>query len=386
MPDEEGRGHEGPEPESPPVPEAGEPVVPPYDPEAGELDMLLNWLDTMPTGTMVLLAEHLPKPVTPKQRKSRDRLVESVLNQWELPQARPLLLEIMEGTLVPLVDDLRQGGIEGLLEYARDLSAPAALYLAGRAGLDPAKALSGWPRDLQEQFAQQQELAQEFLGAMRRDRRRRQEVGEEASRHRLVEEVSRVTRNLRYKAEQAQEDARRAQSAAESVARTAQESLRQRERELALALERVAELEAQVRGLMAEIMALREAAAAPPPEPPEPPERPAAEPPERPLVGRRVLVVGDEGRQSEYRAIIEELGGEFAFLSGYGNPNELKARARSADLICFVTAWASHRMWLQAKKGEGGGAQVVPVPQAGALQFRRAVAEWARRQASGRTP
>ena len=65
---------------------------------------------------------------------------------------------------------------------------------------------------------------------------------------------------------------------------------------------------------------------------------------QRPLVGKKVLVVGGDSFKAGYRAIVESLGAEFEFQGAGGDMTMVKSRARGADIVVLVTDYLSHKV------------------------------------------
>ncbi|CAB1129570.1 protein of unknown function [Candidatus Hydrogenisulfobacillus filiaventi] len=94
-----------------------------------------------------------------------------------------------------------------------------------------------------------------------------------------------------------------------------------------------------------------------------------------PLLGRRVLVIGDPSHRLGYEAILRAMGAETVRqldgVTGSRVPNG------QWDLVVEVTAWAKHRMDEQLA---GIHAPVVWVPTAGLAAFRSALEAWVAEQ------
>jgi len=65
---------------------------------------------------------------------------------------------------------------------------------------------------------------------------------------------------------------------------------------------------------------------------------------QRPLAGKKVLVVGGDSFKAGYRAIIESLGAEFEFQGAGRDMTMVKSRARAADIVVLVTDYLSHKV------------------------------------------
>jgi len=65
---------------------------------------------------------------------------------------------------------------------------------------------------------------------------------------------------------------------------------------------------------------------------------------QRPLAGKKVLVVGGDSFNAGYRAIVESLGAEFEFQGAGRDMTMVKSRARAADIVVLVTGYLSHKV------------------------------------------
>lgn len=88
------------------------------------------------------------------------------------------------------------------------------------------------------------------------------------------------------------------------------------------------------------------------------------------LRGERILVIGDSGHRSAYRALVEARGGAFDFLEGFEKDGRTDSKMASADGILFVTAYSSHKKFY-ALKAEKQFHKCVLVNQAGLGEFER---------------
>lgn len=65
--------------------------------------------------------------------------------------------------------------------------------------------------------------------------------------------------------------------------------------------------------------------------------------------GKRVLVVGGDSKETVYREIVDEMGGEMRFIpAGYGRPIE-KTHVSGADGIIFVATQVNHNVFNRVK-------------------------------------
>lgn len=356
----------------------GPPDVPEIDLDACGLDALIGWLLALDGSAIRLLADEAPRRIPPKQRRRRDTFEQALTALWAHDEGRRHLLSAMRSTMSKLTEEIREGGLAAAADLAQDFPPNSLLWYAAEAGLDPSHVLERLPDTAREAFATRQATLREYAEHLRRFRQHKLEAGAEAQRRTATQEAARMTRALRWQAEQAQEKLIQTQRATERVARERAEEVRRLERALAEAERRIAEQEAEIRDLRQQIadisrdFAGRAAQRGAPPQGQAPDAAPALA-----LEGQTVLVVGDENRQVAYRETVEAMGGRFEFVSGFGNPAELRAKARAATVIVFVTAYAGHKMWVQARSAEQSGVALVPVPQAGAQSFRAALRAWA---------
>ncbi len=73
-----------------------------------------------------------------------------------------------------------------------------------------------------------------------------------------------------------------------------------------------------------------------------------------PLIGKRILVIGDEGHAPGYRAILDRFGVTMDFLPGFDKDRQLASKLSRADGMVFITAYASHLKFyaLKAEKAK----------------------------------
>jgi hypothetical protein len=356
------------------------------DAEMCEFGTIAGWLMSIPDWERAMLAEHCPRPVPPKARRRRRELWWALLERWAWPESRRYFVAGLRHMLGRQIERLRTGDVGAVADLEASMAPASILWAASEVGmpLEPVwAALSDDARtDLEQVLPSLLEMRQQILA------RREERAGwAEDSRSRAVQaEVARATRALRVRAEQAVQKSTRAQQAAESAIRERAEEMRGLRDELAAARRRIAELEAELaaaRAHQAEVareharvvaeMAARQREAA------------ASAEVRPPLAGQSVLVVGDEGRQSEYRRIVESLGGEAAFFSGFGNPAHFGEVAAGATVLVAVTAHMSHKVFAKARLAEEAGVPLVLVPQAGAARFRVALEQWAACPDAGRS-
>jgi hypothetical protein len=318
-----------------------------------EFAAVAGWLLALSEADLNYVADLVRVP--PKQRK-RD-LLSAVAARWVKPEARRRLREELRLACARYVRLLQEEGLQVVRELSLVLSPASTLWLCAEAGLDPQRALRRLTKAERDRLLRQQQELSEWVANLERWQSRKQAEAA-APKARLQREV----RDLRWHAEKAEEKHGRAEKA-----------LQQKAEEVERLRAEVAELSRRVKALEEERLILLEQiamlAAA----------RPAAKDREElpakagGLQGKAVLVVGDESRQAEYRAILKEVGAQASFVSGFGNPKVVQAKAEAADLVVFVTAYASHSTWTavrQAKK------PLALVNQAGERAFREALGRW----------
>ncbi|SFV09083.1 DUF2325 domain-containing protein [Alicyclobacillus macrosporangiidus] len=94
------------------------------------------------------------------------------------------------------------------------------------------------------------------------------------------------------------------------------------------------------------------------------------------LVGKRILVVGDESHAPQYRAILEAKGAIFDFLPGFDKDRTTASKLDAADGILFITAYSSHIKFYALKASDK---RAVLVHHAGLGAFAKAVEELERK-------
>jgi hypothetical protein len=357
------------------------PAEPPLDAELCSFGSVAAWLISLNHAGLVELAEICPpRPLPPKARARRNRLWWALLLRWTDPEARTFLLHGLTGMLAGEIERVR-GDPAALALPNEKLPGVVWLWLALEAGMAPEVAWAALSAETREAVAAAAETVRDLHDAVLRNRQARLDWAEDSSHRRVQAEVDRATRHLRVRTEQVEQKSTRAQRAAEAVIRRHADEVRRLEAELEAKLRRIAELERELAAVREqqrdlsrqhaqELASLRDRARAESPPAPGPP----------PLCGQSVLVVGDEGRQTEYRRIVEAMGGEFTFLPGFGNPTRIEAAAAGATLLVFITAWASHKAFTHARAAEQAGVPLLLVPQAGAARFRDALEQWVERR------
>ena len=96
--------------------------------------------------------------------------------------------------------------------------------------------------------------------------------------------------------------------------------------------------------------------------------------PERPLLGKTILVIGDEARMPAYRTLIEVLGGECLFSPGFDKYAALGDQVQRADGILFITSYASHGKYFLLKS-HADMQRTVMVNRCGVATFREGLRE-----------
>lgn len=280
-----------------------------------------------------------------------------------------------------LYTEMKKRGFDLLPELIVFLPPSALLWYVHAAGLDPAEALRRMKPEDREAFAERQPKLQLLVAHLRRRRDERQTLGNDAQARAARAEAERLTRQLRWRADQAEEMQRRAATQVATVARDKDGRIRALEAALADVRRRLRGVEAENEELRAAFAAMgetqrqmaaalarevREKAAAA--------RRAGSVPP--PLAGERVLVIGDDSHKVQYARIVEEFGGDFTFHPGFQAGPRLDADLASATLVVYVAAFASHVTQDHVRAAERAGLTVVMVPVAGAGAFRRALCGW----------
>lgn len=90
------------------------------------------------------------------------------------------------------------------------------------------------------------------------------------------------------------------------------------------------------------------------------------------LLDMKVLVIGDTGRQTSYKRIIEEHSGQFEFLDGIEDRAKAFKAAEKADIVFFFTGYSKHTTFFQLKKSS---VQVININTSGSEEgLRNAIA------------
>lgn len=348
------------------------------DLEACELDALQVFLDSN-GADLQRMADSSPRRVPPKARRSRERLARALLESWAWPECRAYLTQQMTATAI--CRSLQQRGFAMLPEVSGCFPANALLWYVDAAGLDAQGALDALGQDSRDQCLRRQPLLQRLVQQLRGRREERVAQAGDAKARAARAEAERLTRQIRWRADQAEDKYRRAAAQVERVARGKDAEINRLKDELATARRRQGELEAE----NAELRAAFDAAARAQHEVAATLTRqvralaasargagvavPA-------LAGEYVLVVGDDSHKVDYRRTVEELGGGFTFHPGFAVGPRLSAALASATLVCFIAAYASHQAQDHVRAAERAGLAVVTVPVAGAEAFRRAILAW----------
>lgn|GEM_PF-3486645 len=347
------------------------------DAEICEFGSVAGWLMSLSDWERALLAERCPDPVPPKVRQRRRQLWWALLARWAWPETRRFFVAGLRHITRAYIERLREDGVEAVYHLEETVAPVTILWAAGQADLPLGRVWTALSSDARTDLEQVLPTLRQVHGQVLAHREGRADWAKDSRWRAVQAEVARATRGLRLRTEQAQEKSARAQQAAEVVIRGHAEEVRALREELDEARRHIAELEGQLaaaREHQAEVarlharvvaqMATRRRDSAGPRQAPAP------------MSGHSVLVVGDVGRQAEYRRIVESMGGEFAFFPGFGNPAHLAAAAVGATVLVLVTAWASHKAFDQARGVEEAGVPLILVPQAGAARFREALEKW----------
>jgi hypothetical protein len=322
--------------------------------ELCELSALSAMLSALPAPDLLRMADDFGIRLPPKRRQKPTR---ALLEEWARPSSRDRLRKAMAASGAQIVAMIREGRVRAALDLMdRGLPVPMVLWASAEAGLSPETVVRRLGKARRERLRAELEEAARLAEWLQKVRAGKVEAGRQALR-----KAERAIKALRWQAAKEGEKHERAEEAAR---RLAEENARLRA-ELDEARQRIKALEEERLILVDQIAAATI----------ERPRPVATETAGRPLEGLSVLVVGDEGRQVEYLSIIEEMGAEAAFVSGFGNPRQAAAMAARADVVVFVTAYATHKMWTAIK---GAKRPLVPVNQAGERAFREAVSQWRR--------
>lgn len=333
------------------------------DAEICEFGSVAGWFLSLSDWERAMLAERCPRPVPPKARQRRRQLWWALLGRWAWPEDRQFFVAGLRYMTAAYIERLREGGVEVVPDLDKTVAPVTILWAAGQVDLPLGRVWAALSSDARADLEQILPTLRNVHGQVLARREERDDWADDSRWRSVQAEVARATRALRLRTEQVQEKSVRAQQAAEVVIRGHAEEVRVLREELDEARRRIAELEgeltaarehqAETARLHARVMAqmaarLRDSA--------------GSGQAQAPLAGHSVLVVGDEGRQVEYRRIVESLGGEFSFLSGFGNPNHLAAAATGATLLVLVTAAASHKAFEKAQRAEEAGVPLILVP------------------------
>ena len=327
---------------------------------AAYLDVLSGMdLDQMRALSEQLIGRRMP----PKVARDRARAFHHLAYRWFSADH-----ERLQGSLYAVCDGLCA---EHDLHEASDRIPPhLLLFAADRAGLGADAILERLPEDILGIFDKLSASVLEAYAELSALREENLASSGEATRRAAQRTLEQLARGYKAMASRSEVKAARAKEAVTRVVERERHTRAGLERDLAAERSRVSELVAanatltdELAESQAEVRFLRRrltTAFGP-------------QAPGRPLAGHVVLAVGDEGHSGDYRRVVEDLGADLVFADGFGNPTEIRSKARRATLIAFVTAYASHKVWNVAKDS---GVPVVPVLVAGVESFRRALLEW----------
>lgn len=347
--------------------------TPAIDLDLCELDAFRVALAASSSENLAYLADICPRRIPHKARGDRDRLISMLLVRWTWPDARAVFVRECLHAL-PAIGRFRTAGLDSVLESIEDhLPVTAAVWFATQAGIPPEDILNALPLARRDDLrANLEERLPHLHAALLAERERRQAQAASSIDAAARARAQRLTKAFRWEAARAQEKLERTQHAAESVVQQRSAEVRHLQRQLREAQTEIARLRQEVAATRDQLVEVARAQA----------ERTgrlstrirelaARKGLHLPLAGEDVLVIGDENRKVEYRSIIEELGGAFSFLSGFGHPDRVDSGGHS--LIILVTAYASHVVFDHVQAAQAAGTQVILVPQAGAQSFRHAV-------------
>lgn len=322
------------------------------------LDVFGSYVSNAPAPALQRLADHCPRKIPPKQRRN---LVSALIRRWAYADAHDYYLHVLENAMLPIQREVKARHLRAVAWLGTQMPWPAVLWIMVKSGYTPRQV---WRQlKAKEKAACVEHL--EWLAGLRdaclQERQAAQEYGNAAVARAARKEVERTTKGLRWLAERAQAKQARASQATQKLVAEYEEKLAKAIAERDSERQRVIALEAEVAHLRRHLERTERAT------PVEEPDRTSAR---GRLSGMRVLVVGDEQRQEEYKAVIAAMGGDAEFVSGFGSPRLVRERAGSADLVVLVTAAASHKV---SGAITASGTPYVYVPNAGIQSFRHAL-------------
>jgi regulator of replication initiation timing len=89
------------------------------------------------------------------------------------------------------------------------------------------------------------------------------------------------------------------------------------------------------------------------------------------LKNKKVLVIGDRGRMSHYRDLVEMYGGEFSFIDGIEESMRSRTSVLRSDLVFYFTAHAKHKTEFPIKNIES--VKIIKVEKTGMASLERAI-------------
>lgn len=322
------------------------------------LDAFGSYVASAPAPALQRLADHCPRKIPPKQRR---RLVSALIRRWAYTDAHDYYLHVLGNAMLPIQREVKVRHLRAVAWLGTQMPWPAVLWIMVKGGYTPRQV---WRQlKAKEKAACVEHL--EWLAGLRdaclQERQAAQEYGNAAVARAARKEVERTTKGLRWLAERAQAKQAKASEATRRLAAEYEDKLANVIAERDSERQRVIALEAEVAHLRRQLERVERAT---------PAEAPVEAPTGVRLAGMRVLVVGDEQRQEEYKAAITAMGGDAEFVSGFGSPRLVRERAGAADLVVLVTAAASHKV---SGAVTASGTPYVYVPNAGMQSFRHAL-------------
>lgn len=97
-------------------------------------------------------------------------------------------------------------------------------------------------------------------------------------------------------------------------------------------------------------------------------------PPDPPLAGLRIGVIGHPSREADYRLVVERLGGQLLFAEARDKLGLIDRVVQRAHGCVYITAWGSHKASQRAEAAAARyGRPLVLTDQAGLAAVERAV-------------
>lgn len=333
--------------------------------ELWRLDALLYWLYALTDErTLRDMVAHSPKKIGWKAQRSAETLREAFTGRLGSRVFRAYVEAVASRDPLVLFREIQSAPRKKLKEMLGEGYPPSlVLGLASLAGVEEEVARKAVGRKVAEAEEDAEKRLRPVWEGLVEEERRRQNWAETSLERRVQSEAAKRARAAMWKAAQAEEKrAKGLRRMQELVARHAEEmeALEARLAEVERERDELREANEALRRVIVELVRSQQAATL----------EEAREATRLPLLGLAVLVVGDEGHMESYRTAVEELGGEFRFVSGFAEMRKLQAALEGVELVVLVTAFASHKVSEQVK---ASGRPVVLVNQAGVESFRKAL-------------